>query len=228
MRLPNLKPFHQAKVDSSNALLRFVVELLFLSFQMGVHVVPENPERSWIWAALTNLVLRKDNRSFWSWYSGLRDVIFDACEHGGAQPKSTKFATTLKVLLQLAKRCGKDHVHSDFGTVWNGNRWVFDTSLEAEYPLLLCKRYATLVAKFFKLPPLFHQSHRANQLAANQQQHKASRPLIPEYRTVHLLPKEQPDPKTDFKVLETRTSTGADDRDRGKNERRVGIYHSKM
>ena len=107
MRLPNLKPFHQAKVDSSNALLRFVVELLFLSFQMGVHVVPENPERSWIWAALTNLVLRKDNRSFCSWYNGLRDVIFDACEHGGARPKSTKFATTLKVCCNWPKGVGR-------------------------------------------------------------------------------------------------------------------------
>ena len=53
MGLPHLKPFHQAKIDSANTLLRFVVELLFLAFQLSVHVVLENPERSWIWAALT-------------------------------------------------------------------------------------------------------------------------------------------------------------------------------
>ena len=56
MGIPNLKPFHQAKIDSSNELLRFVVELLFLAFQKGVHVVLENPERSWIWAALVFLL----------------------------------------------------------------------------------------------------------------------------------------------------------------------------
>ena len=116
-----------------------MVELLFLAFQKGVHVVLENPERSWIWAALVFLVLQKNNQTFSAWYNGLHDVIFDACEHGGSRPKSTKLATTLKVLLKLAKRCGKNHVHSEFGTSWNGSRWVFDTSLEAEYPLILCQ-----------------------------------------------------------------------------------------
>ena len=227
MGIPNLKPFHQAKIDSSNELLRFVVELLFLAFQKGVHVVLENPERSWIWAALVFLVLQKNNQTFSSWYNGLHEVIFDACEHGGSRPKSTKLATTLKVLLKLARRCGKNHVHSEFGTSWNGSRWVFDTSLEAEYPLILCQRYARLVSKFFKLPPLPQHSHRALHIAASQRQHKASRPLIPEYRQVQLLKKDQSDPTTEFKILESLTSTGEDDRDRD-GARRVGIYHTKL
>ena len=202
MGLPNLKSFHQAKVNSANALLHFVVELLFLAFQFGVHIVLENPERSWIWAALTFLVLQKNHPAFQSWYNNLHEVIFDACEQGGSRPKSTRFITTLKVLSQLSKRCSKNHIHSKYGTTWNGNRWVFDTSLEAEYPLLLCQRYAALVSKFFKLPPLPHASHRANQIAANQRQHKASRPLIPEYSQVQLLRKDQQDPTADFKLLE--------------------------
>ena len=228
MGLPNLKPFHQAKINSANALLRFVVELLFLAFQFGVHVVLENPQRSWIWAALAFLVLQKDHQAFQSWYNNLHEVIFDACEHRGSRPKSTRFTTTLKVLIQLSKRCSKTHIHSEYGTSWNGNRWVFDTSLEAEYPLLLCQRYAALVSKFFKLPPMPRASHRTNQIAANQRQHKASRPLIPEYSRIQLLRKDQQDPTADFKLLETLTQTGAHDRDRENGfDRRVGIYHTK-
>ena len=131
------------------------------------------------------------------------------------------------MLSKLAKRCSKNHTHADFGTSWNGNRWVFDTSLEAEYPLLLCQRYAGLVAKFFKLPPLPRLSHRAGQIAASRRQHKASRPLIPEYHKIQFLKMDQPDPLTDFKVLETLTSTG-DEQDREISGRRVGVYHTKM
>ena len=71
-------------------------------------------------------------------------------------------------------------------------------------------------------------SHRANQIAANQRQHKASRPLIPEYSRIQLLQKDQQDPTADFKLLETLTQTGAHDRDRENGfDRRVGIYHTK-
>ena len=71
-------------------------------------------------------------------------------------------------------------------------------------------------------------SHRANQIAANQRQHKASRPLIPEYSRIQLLQKDQQDPTADFKLLETLTQPGAHDRDRENGfDRRVGIYHTK-
>lgn len=228
--MPGLSAFHKAKVTSANQLLEFVVQLLLECWKQNIHVMLENPERSWIWAALTALVLRHNLPSFHKWYNELIDIDFDACEHGGLRPKSTRFKTSIAQLRPLAKRCSGKHIHAPYGTTWDGNKWQFDTSSEAEYPLLLCERISAILAKFFKLPPQPVASNRVAQIATTQRQRKASRPLISEYRCIQTIGADE-EPSGEYKLLEQLTPTGDHDRVRsgnGKAGKRVGIYHNKQ
>ena len=139
--------------------------------------------------------------SFHRWYNKLSDVDFDACEHGGLRPKSTRLKTSIPQLQSLARRCSKNHVHAPYGTTWDGHKWTFDTSTEAEYPLLLCERLSAILAKFFKLPPQPLVSARASQIASTQRQHKSCRPLISEYRCIQTIP-DGVEPSGEYKLLE--------------------------
>ena len=67
--MPGLGPFHAAKVASANRLLEFVVQLLVECWLNNIHVILENPERSWIWAAITvtALVLKHSSSLFHRW-----------------------------------------------------------------------------------------------------------------------------------------------------------------
>ena len=226
--IPGLGAFHAAKVASANKLLEFVVLLLVECWLNNIHVILENPERSWIWAAITALVLKHSSFSFHRWYNNLSDVDFDACEHGGLRPKSTRLKTSIPQLQSLARRCSKSHVHAPYGTTWDGHKWTFDTSMEAEYPLSLCERLSAILAKFFKLPPQPLVSARASQIASTQRQHKSCRPLISEYRCVQTIP-DGVEPSNEYKLLENLTPTGDSDRVRhSKAGKRVGIYHNKQ
>ena len=118
--LPGLGPFHAAEVASANRLLEFVAQLLVECWLNNIHIILENPERSWIWAAITALVLKHSSSLFHRWYNNLLDVVFDACEHGGLRPKSTRLKTSILQLQALAKRCSNNHVHAPYGTTWDG------------------------------------------------------------------------------------------------------------
>ena len=186
--MPNLSKFHQAKVESANLLLFFVVAMLEQCHIMSIHVVLENPARSWIWAALAEIVRRHNNVGFRQWYNNLFDFVFSACEHGGGRPKETRFLTSLAALLKLEKRYSGNHEHLPYNISWKDQRWNFDTSKEAEYPHLLCQRYVALVCKHFKLPVVSTGKHRTATSIATAQQPKIAR-LIPEFVHIQIFPK---------------------------------------
>ena len=59
--IPGLTEIEQTKVDSSNALCAFCIEVLRLALRRGWKVTIENPTRSWMWAVLAHYVrLSKD------------------------------------------------------------------------------------------------------------------------------------------------------------------------
>lgn len=221
--IPGLSHYHQAKVASANRLLEFVVALLHLCYTSHVHIVLENPSRSWIWAAITALVLRMADPDFHRWYNALTDFTFHACEHGGTRPKETRFLTTVKTLLHLERSCSKKHQHAPFGIFWDGKRWSFDTSKEAEYPTLLCTRYTQLLCRQLKLPFPTTLSSRAESDLAQLRQPRTFQALVPEYYKVVTMSDEQvQNLKQPHKVLECLNSQGTGQ----ETMKRVGIYHS--
>ena len=224
--IPNLSKFHQAKVESANLLLFCVVAMLEQCYKMSIHVVLENPARSWIWAALAEIIRRHSNVGFRQWYNNLFDFSFSACEHGGGRPKETRFLTSIALLLELERKCSGNHEHLPYNISWKDQRWNFDTSKEAEYPHLLCQRYVALVCKHFKLPVVNTGKNRAASSLATAQQPKIAQ-LIPEFIHIQILPKAQlQNLKSAYKVLETLHPQGEDTREGQEQKVRVGKYHS--
>ena len=223
--VPNLSSFHQAKVDSSNQLLKFVVLLLYHCFQHHIHVVLENPDRSWIWAALAELIRQHSDMLFRRWYSQLFDLVFGACEHGGGRPKQTRFLTTVPTLMQLQKQCSGNHKHLPYNISWDNNKWNFDTSKEAEYPHLLCQRYVSFVCQHLKLPTPPAVSKRHSTCLATAQQPRIAQ-LIPEFVHINTVAKSKlPADTSTFKILESLNTTG-DHKREGESMVRVGKYHT--
>ena len=53
--LPQLSPFHRAKVESANKLYRLAVEIFVYCYKRRIVVSIENPANSWLWAALVRI-----------------------------------------------------------------------------------------------------------------------------------------------------------------------------
>ena len=198
----NLRPADQVRVQLANEIYRTAVAIMECCFRVNALVVLENPTRSWLWAILAALVKQSSNKAFIDWYFQTRNVDFSACMHGGSRPQSTRLRTSCKQLLQLQKECDNKHVHKQWTITLGADSWNFATASEAEYPALLSRRIATILAslapagsltyteKFFKLNSLFLMG---KQTTAHQQ-------MIPEFKTIQQLPQA---PVGDgFKILD--------------------------
>lgn len=73
------------KVTAANELYRFAIKVLMVCWELNIVVSIENPERSWLWAVLTKLVLEQNNQPFTLWFNTLDRISFHACMHGGAR-----------------------------------------------------------------------------------------------------------------------------------------------
>ena len=60
--LPGLGEVHQAKVNSANKLYWLAIKIMVFCFERGIVFSIENPERSWLCAALVQLSLQHSKR----------------------------------------------------------------------------------------------------------------------------------------------------------------------
>ena len=142
----NLRPTDQVRVQLANEIYRTAVAIMECCFRVNALVVLENRTRSWLWAILAALVKQSSNKAFIDWYFQMHNVDFSACMHGGSRPKSTRLRTSCKQLLQLQKECDNKHVRKQWTITLGADSWNFATTSEAEYPALLSRRIATILA----------------------------------------------------------------------------------
>lgn len=132
--LPNLGPTDAKRVKASNNIYRNIVKLTEIVLEAGGYVCMENPLRSYLWETKWFLRLQKK--------FGLFAVNFQQCMHGGRRDKWSTFYTNADWLQCLALSCDNSHSHAPWGVTFEGGRYRFNTSEEAEYPSLLCSRYS--------------------------------------------------------------------------------------
>ena len=173
MGFPCLTGIHKAKVDAANALYRFAVVILKKCFILGISVSIENPQRSWIWAILLDLVRRQHDPAFLEWYAAFEKVDFHSCMHGGRRPKKTRLLASPGLYTSLAQECDNSHKHLPWGVQQQGDSFTFSTAEEAEYPHLLCKRMAECLVDYaasrgISLSPLQSSSQRARNAWGSQ------------------------------------------------------------
>lgn len=154
--VPGLKGSDLVRVESANRIYMNAVLLLFECFILQIHVILENPSRSWLWAVLAKLVKEFNNKDFSDWFFSLYDVDFDACMHGGERQKSTRFKTSSSCLQHLALACDGRHEHKAWTISLGLSSWQFSTAAEAEYPALLCQRVAKAFAEIAPQHCLHH------------------------------------------------------------------------
>ena len=74
----------QGKVLSANKIYSFVAEAIRLCHELKIIWGCENPTNSWFWE-IPPIKLCSE-------MSGVTNVVFDACMHGGERPKSTRIS----------------------------------------------------------------------------------------------------------------------------------------
>ena len=136
--LPNLTPNERLRVETANAIYRFVGILFLRLHLLGIIWTLENPLTSYFWLIPEIRILLAQK--------GVFLVIFQQCCHGGDRPVWRQWATNLKALLSLSAVCDGTHPHAAFTISKSvSGSWTFDTAQEASYPTLLCTRAATIV-----------------------------------------------------------------------------------
>ena len=71
-------------------------------------------------------------------------TIFDNCCHGGSRRKGTAWWANVDWFKQLAIRCDNSHFHEKWTADIVDGKVCFPTHLEAAYPVLLCRRLASI------------------------------------------------------------------------------------
>ena len=109
------------------------------SILLPLHSSPfKNPSRSYMWLS--------------SWFQSLisecnlTPVHFQQCMRGGQRDKWSCFYVNHMLFQELALTCDRSHDHLPWGVAQEGDKWVFSTAQEAEYPELLRQRISSIVA----------------------------------------------------------------------------------
>ena len=121
--------------------------------------------------------------------------------HGGSRPKATRLRTSCKPLQQLQAECDNKHKHQPWAISLETDSWKFSTASKAEYPALLSKRIAAVLASLVPQESLrFNENFfRLNSLFLLGKQTTSHQQLIPEFKQIQTLPQL---PSGDgFKVL---------------------------
>ena len=215
---------NHARVTQANLLYDFAVVILAMLLPMQCVISFENPKRSWFWAAMIQLLLRRKVQSTISAWNKLDDVDFDACCFGSTRQKPTRWKSTSGVFAALRQTCPGDHEHEPYQIASIDGHWKFDTAGEAAYGQPLCQAVAACLLKFLQgqgfhfapRPPLRHLT-----LGAQHRQHRKRGPLIPEFKLKLSLPRDTT--LTSFQKLLPPTK-GEETTEDGKI--RVGQYHT--
>ena len=84
----------------------------------------------------------------------MEHVIFDQCMHGGSRDKRIKVLASPGLFTPLVADCD-----ASWTPYTQGNRMVYPTATEAEYPALLSKRMAACVGEAVRRLGLTPQVH---------------------------------------------------------------------
>lgn len=204
--LPNLSGKDAERVKAANILYEFTAALCAELSGLGIAWSIENPTNSRMWDTswFRTLSRAKANSEL-----NYERITFDMCMHGGERDKATTFLVSHRLnFSSLSKRCDNSHTHKPWGLVFEKG-CIFATALERNYPHLLCRRVAAIVAKTFAVsaPEEKMQTEKA---AAALQPKKRHVPVVPEYSRVewsNLLPSE--DLETLKATLEKGVKTGS-------------------
>ena len=184
--MPNLAPGHQRRVDSANRLYKLAIDIIVWSYRNDVVLSIENPANSWLWAVLVKLARDHSDLAAKA-LNKLSMVQFHACCHGSTRRKHTGWLSTTGVYEALRATCNNEHQHEPWGVRWQAGSWVFDTSMEAQYPVLLAQRATECLINFLvtkglsvSKPLRLHDES----VAVLGKQNKKHKPLVPEYHRI--------------------------------------------
>jgi hypothetical protein len=178
--LPTLSDEDRARVRIANDLYESTARMAAFLSEKGVSWTIESPKGSYMWDTLP---FRKLARLKANGHLGYARVTFDMCMHGGDRPKATTFLVSKGLdFSALALSCDGSHEHKPWSLVHEKGS-IFATAAERNYPHLLCRRVATIVAKRFDIAPL-KQPDQMEKAAANLQPKKRFPPIVPEYARV--------------------------------------------
>ena len=134
----------------------------------------------------------QDNPRHLSLWPSLATIDFHACMHGSSRRKRTRLRATEGLFESLALDCDNGHSHEPWTVSVEGSKRVFATASEAAYPQLLAERMAACVKaalenrRGLRLQPPTRLHDEA--AGASHRQNRRHPPLIPEYRSVQVLP----------------------------------------
>ena len=138
--LPRIKGRDLLRVQLANACYETAAMIFQYGWQRGVIVFIENPTGSYMWLVPCIKALFE--------FAGVFFTTFHVCMHGGDRDKRTSLLHNCPELCALALRRDKQHKHKDWSVSKSlDGKWQYDTSSEAEYPLLLTQRIAAIVSK---------------------------------------------------------------------------------
>ena len=103
---------------------------------LDIAISVENPEDSIFWKVPAVLALLSEIGGFMT--------IFDNCCHVGSRRKGTAWWANVDWFKQLAIRCDNSHFHEKWTADVVDGKVCFPTHLEAAYPVLLCRRLASI------------------------------------------------------------------------------------
>ena len=107
------------------------------------------------------------------------------------EPKTPGFLASKGLYTPLAGECDGQHAHEPWRITKIGTSLHYDTATEAEYPALLCKRMADLLADAVQLPqpPANVTTSRTSRRILGQHTKQAP-PLVPEFSAIIEMDKE--------------------------------------
>ena len=140
LQFPWLKGSDLVRTTLANKCYETVAEVFEECVKCKVYTFAENPANSRMWEVPCIKALFE--------LEGVFFLKFHSCMHGGDRDKLTGLLHNCPALDALALRCDGQHEHRP----WSVSRslsgsWKFDTSLEAEYPQVLCNRLARVFAE---------------------------------------------------------------------------------
>ena len=211
--LPHIDPASDdgLRLAAANRLYDLVFHVLLWCAEHDCVFTLENPTNSWFWSVLALKVRQHASPKVRRWFTDLHEIIFDACEHSGARPKSTKLLSNRDAFGCLRARCSGRHVHEPWGVSWRAGGWVWSTHLEAQYPLVLAARWAACFASACDVSPGLPEAPdpRLQALSAVGRQTRKHKPLVSEYKFVRIMPRGKI-PSSGCKVLGAPPVQGGD------------------
>jgi hypothetical protein len=136
MGLDGLAGLDKVKTETANITYENMCLLARVCHGLGIAISIENPENSIFWKVPVVTALISDIGGFMTY--------FDNCCHGGSRRKGTGWWANVDWFEQLAVRCDNSHFHEKWNADIVDGKVCFPTHLEAAYPVLLCRRLASI------------------------------------------------------------------------------------